>query len=51
MTKKNVIDIEAYRDQQPPASPTPNSPPVMSEELKEAIESLIDKMRAEEPVE
>lgn len=47
MTKQNVIELDAYRDQQP--APHPDSTPVMSEELKEAIELLIDKLRSQEP--
>lgn len=48
MTKQNIIELDAYRDPQQ-TSPTPNSTLVMSEELKEAIELLIDKLRAQEP--
>jgi hypothetical protein len=50
MKKKNVIDMETYRvehEPQPLSSEAPTPPP-MSEELKEAIESLINKLRTPE---
>jgi hypothetical protein len=45
MTKQNIIDLEAYREEHelPSAVESP-----ISEELKEAIESLILKLRAQD---
>lgn len=49
MKKENVIDLAAYRDaQQRQSSDVPASQP-MSDELKSAIEELIDRMRSPEP--
>ena len=46
MKKQNVIDISDYRED--PEDPSLEQPEGMSEELKEAIERLIDRMRTQE---
>ena len=52
MKKQNVIDLAAYREEHQHKTPddaTPSSPAVISDELKTAIEILIDRLRAEDP--
>lgn len=49
MKKENVVDLAAYREElqrQAEENTPPSAPVAISEELKSAIETLIDKMRA-----
>jgi hypothetical protein len=54
MKKQNVIDLANYRDEQQrntPDTSAPTSPAAISDELKSAIESLIDRLRSHQKCE
>ena len=55
MKKQNVIDLSAYRDEllrKATDNTAASTPPLtISEELKAAIETLIDRLRAKDKVE
>lgn len=47
MTKQNVIDLSTYREENQRSETV--VPSEISEELKQAIETLIQKLRSQEP--
>jgi hypothetical protein len=48
MTKGNLIDLSMYRDQQHDIKVNDMTP--VSEELKDAIQTLIDRLRESDPI-
>lgn len=49
MKKENVIDLTAYREERQRQSSDQPLSHTISDELKTAIEELIDRMRSPEP--